>query len=123
LYCPRWSPNGHQISATNADGRKIKQFDFNRQTWTELAEVTTGCTAWSRDGGYLYFENLYVPQPAVFRIRTSDKKRELIAGLNLRLAQGLEWWSGVVVHAFSASFRVLDSGVFPVCVGISPAAG
>jgi len=94
LYCPRWSPDAREVSATAADGRKIMVFNFTTGKWAELAQVQTGCTAWSRDGKYLFFENLYVKDPAFFRVRISDRKQDRLASLSLRLPQGLEWWSG-----------------------------
>jgi Tol biopolymer transport system component/DNA-binding winged helix-turn-helix (wHTH) protein len=96
LYCPRWSPDGRYISATSADGRKLMLFDAAHRKWTEPEELPEGCPAWSRDGKYLYFQNFDVKEPAFFRMRLSDRKRERLAEINLRRNQaGWFWWNGL----------------------------
>jgi Tol biopolymer transport system component/DNA-binding winged helix-turn-helix (wHTH) protein len=99
LYCPRWSPDGRYISATQADGRKLMLFDSTTEKWAELTELSGGCPAWSRNGTQLYFQTFDVKDPAVFRVRITDRKRERVANINLRRdPQGAEWqwWNGLM---------------------------
>jgi Tol biopolymer transport system component/DNA-binding winged helix-turn-helix (wHTH) protein len=96
LYCPRWSPDGRYISATTADGRKLMLFDAANRKWTQPEELQEGCPTWSRDGKYLYFQSFDVKEPAFFRMRASDRKRERLAGINLRRVQAdWFWWNGL----------------------------
>jgi dipeptidyl aminopeptidase/acylaminoacyl peptidase len=96
LYCPRWSPDGRYISATTADGRRLMLFDITNQKWTAPEDLPEGCPAWSRDGKYVYFQSFDVREPAFFRMRVSDRKRERLAGINLRrVVAGWFWWNGL----------------------------
>jgi Tol biopolymer transport system component/DNA-binding winged helix-turn-helix (wHTH) protein len=96
LYCPRWSPDGRYISATSADGKKLTLFDMASRKWTESVELPEGCPAWSHDGKYLYFQTFDVKEPAFFRMRISDLKRERVADITLRRNQfGSFWWNGL----------------------------
>jgi Tol biopolymer transport system component len=98
LYCPRWSPNGRYISATKADGRKLMLFDSTTRIWTELSELSGGCPSWSHDSTQLYFQTFDVKDPALFRVRIADRRRERVASINFpRDVQGAEWewWNGL----------------------------
>jgi dipeptidyl aminopeptidase/acylaminoacyl peptidase len=96
LYCPRWSPDGRYISATTADGRKLMLFDATNRKWTEPENLPEGCPAWSRDGEYLYFQSFDVKEPAFFRMRVSNRKRERLAAINLRrVVPQWFWWNGL----------------------------
>ena len=96
LYCPRWSPDGRYISATTANGQKLMLFDTANHKWTEPELLQEGCPAWSRDGKYLYFQSFDVKEPAFFRVRISDRKREKVASINLhRVVSGWLWWNGL----------------------------
>jgi hypothetical protein len=71
-------------------------FDSNSQKWVELGNLQEGCPTWSRDGTYLYFQSFDAKDPAFYRIRISDKTRELVASINFR-RRGAEpyWWNGL----------------------------
>jgi len=98
LYCPRSSPDGRYVAAVTADGRKLLLFDVAARRWTELTDVVGACASWSRNGTYLYFQTLFVKDPAVFRVRTADGRRERVVGLNLRRTEGeVQWWSGLTL--------------------------
>jgi Tol biopolymer transport system component/DNA-binding winged helix-turn-helix (wHTH) protein len=84
LYCPRWSPDGRYISASTANGEKLMLFDTTSKRWLEPEDLQEGCPAWSRDGKYLYFQSFDVKDPAFYRLRISDRKRERLAGIDFR---------------------------------------
>jgi Tol biopolymer transport system component/DNA-binding winged helix-turn-helix (wHTH) protein len=96
LYCPRWSPDGRYVSATSADGQKLMLFDVTNRKWSEPEDLPEGCPAWSHDGKYLYFQSWDVKEPAFFRMRISDRKRERLAEINLRRNEAdWFWWNGL----------------------------
>jgi len=98
LYCPRWSPDGRYISATTADGKKLMLFDTSSRNWMDPSDLQEGCPAWSRDGKYLYFQSFDVKEPAFFRLRISDRKRERVTGINFRrvaVPASWFWWNGL----------------------------
>ena len=79
-FGPRWSPNGRYVVATPRDTLSIVLFDFQTQEWSELTRTPLGFPNWSADGKYVYF--LRVPEnPAVLRVRISDRKVEEVANL------------------------------------------
>jgi hypothetical protein len=52
---------------------------------------------WSRDGSYIYFADPYTKEPALYRLRISDRKVEELASPNPRI---LTWaiadkWMGL----------------------------
>ena len=52
---------------------------------------------WSHDGSYIYFSNPYIAEPALYRVRLSDRKLELVTSLS---RQRLGWsiagkWMGL----------------------------
>jgi len=71
-------------------------FDVTNRKWTEPEDLPEGCPAWSHDGKYLYFQSFDVKEPAFFRMRVSDRKRERLTGVNLRRVQAdWFWWNGL----------------------------
>jgi Tol biopolymer transport system component len=96
LFCARWSPAGPYISATASDGTKLMLFDLTTQKWTVLANLPTGCSNWSRDGQYVYFQTLNVKGPAVYRLAMKNRTTEMPFNIDIRLADApLPWWSGL----------------------------
>jgi Tol biopolymer transport system component/DNA-binding winged helix-turn-helix (wHTH) protein len=96
LYCPRWSPDGKYISATTADGQRLLLLDLAASKWMEPVQLQEGCPAWSRDGKYLYFQSFDVKDPAFFRMRISDRKRERLMDIGLRrVVADWYWWNGL----------------------------
>ncbi len=96
LYSPHWSPDGRYIAAVSSDQRKLLLFDLKSQKWTELANSTTSFPNWSRDGSYLYFHS-FGSDPAIYRVRISDRKLEKIVSLKqIRLTIGVVGtWCGL----------------------------
>jgi eukaryotic-like serine/threonine-protein kinase len=95
LYAPRWSPNGRYIVAMPSDQLSLVLFDFQTQKWSQIAKVRAGFLNWSRDGQYVYFVRWLV-NPAVLRIRISDREVEQVSDLtNLPTTGNLGQWLGL----------------------------
>jgi Tol biopolymer transport system component/DNA-binding winged helix-turn-helix (wHTH) protein len=97
LYSPHWSPDGRYVVAMSRDARELMLFDFSTHKWTELLNSPAAYPNWSRDGRYIYFINPYIAEPAVYRMRISDRKLELVTTLS---RQRLGWniagkWTGL----------------------------
>jgi Tol biopolymer transport system component len=97
LFSPHWSPDGRYVLAMSPDYRKLMLFDFSTQKWAELISGPAAYPNRSRDGKYIYFINPYIGEPAVYRVRISDRKLELVASLS---RQSLGWsiagkWTGL----------------------------
>jgi Tol biopolymer transport system component len=96
-FSARWSPDGHHLAALRADSTEtLMLFDFETRKWEELAK-SAAYPNWSRDGRYIYFEDPYTNEPALYRVRISDRKVEKLATLNPRV---LTWatvgkWTGL----------------------------
>ena len=56
-------------------------FDFATQKWAELAKTDIGAVNWTRDGKYLYFDSGSGLDPAISRLRITDRKLERVTGL------------------------------------------
>ena len=70
-------------------------FDFQTQKWTQFAQVRASYLNWSRDGQYLYFLR-WLENPAVMRIRISDREMEQVSDLsNLPTTGNLGPWVGL----------------------------
>ena len=83
LFSPRWSPTGKYLLATRADSSAFLLFDLAHQKWSVLVQGVVGYPYWSRDGSYVYFEDVAVPhRSSVARIRIKDGSVETIADLS-----------------------------------------
>jgi Tol biopolymer transport system component len=80
-YSPRWSPDGRYVAAMPTGNRSIVLFDVQTRKWSELTPTSAGFPSWSADGKYIYFLHTIV-NPAVLRVRISDRKVESVADLN-----------------------------------------
>jgi Tol biopolymer transport system component/DNA-binding winged helix-turn-helix (wHTH) protein len=97
LFSPHWSPDGRYVLAMSPDSLKLMLFDFSTHKWAELVSSPAAYPNWSHDGSYIYFINPYIAEPAVYRIRVSDRKLELVTTLG---RQTLGWniagkWTGL----------------------------
>ncbi len=81
LIAPAPSPDGRYLVATTDAGEKLLLFNFATQKWSELAKTTIGFFDWSADSKFVYFDNGYSTDQAVYRVRISDQKIEQVAGL------------------------------------------
>ncbi len=95
LYSPRWSPNGRYMCALAADSSKLLLFDFKTQKWMELVNMFVGYPSWSGEGKYIYFDSFNGDDPALFRVRISDRKLERLASLKGFRRPGPWYWFGL----------------------------
>jgi Tol biopolymer transport system component len=98
LVHPVVSPEGRFLASGTVDGKKLKLYDFRTQAWQEFAPPAgVGFTEWSSDGRYLYFDNGWSTDPAVYRFRISDHNVEQVTSLKTfrRAAWGELPWLGL----------------------------
>jgi serine/threonine protein kinase/Tol biopolymer transport system component len=97
LIHPILSPDGAYIAATTLDGDKLLLFDFAAQKWSELAKTAIGYFTWSSDSKFVYFDNGFNPDQAVFRVHISDHELEQVANLKdfRRVVMPWDTWFGL----------------------------
>jgi Tol biopolymer transport system component len=99
LYASRWSPDGQYLAALSADSKKLLLYDFKTHKWTEWINEpeAIGYPTWSRDGGYIYYDNTSTEKPAFLRVRLGQTRPELLIDLkSMRRYGGYGWaWSGL----------------------------
>jgi serine/threonine protein kinase/Tol biopolymer transport system component len=95
LFSPRWSPDGRYILAMPGNSLGLVLFDFHTEKWSELMKGSIAFPDFSVDGRYIYF--LHWPDnPAVLRLRISDRKVERVADMkNLPLSGFYGLWVGL----------------------------
>lgn len=110
-FGPVASPDGHYIAATSVDGQKLMLFDFASKKWSELVKMNVGFTDWSSDGKYVYFDTGLSDDPAVYRVRVSDRKVERVADLKGLRRTVSAWipWSGVTPDGSPLLVRDISS--------------
>ena len=88
LVRPAVSPDGRTLVSPTADGKKLRFYDFSTRSWREFSVTSgVGIIEWSADGKYLYFDNAWSIDPAIYRFRIADHKVEQVASLkNFRRA-------------------------------------
>jgi Tol biopolymer transport system component/DNA-binding winged helix-turn-helix (wHTH) protein len=102
LNAPRWSPDGRYVVATALSQNQWRNpgvviFDFHTGAWTGFENDPIDNKWWSADGRYFYFDRYVNNDPAIFRIRMSDRRIERVAGLrDVRRSPGvMGWWMGL----------------------------
>jgi Tol biopolymer transport system component len=91
------SPDGRYIAAASLDGQQLMIFDISAQKWSELVKHNVNAMRWSSDSQYVYFDTQSNADPAIYRVRISDRKLEAVASLkNLRRVILPFWpWMGI----------------------------
>jgi Tol biopolymer transport system component len=79
FFAPQWSPDGSHATALALDGQRIMLFDFCTRAWGQLAQGW-GLVRWSPDSRWAYYLR-YRDNPAVMRVRISDRHVEQVASL------------------------------------------
>jgi Tol biopolymer transport system component/tRNA A-37 threonylcarbamoyl transferase component Bud32 len=96
LFSPRWSPGGRYIAAQPINSSGLVLFDFQAEKWSEVLKGRGfAFLNWSADGRYVYF--FHGPDnPAVLRLRISDRKVERVADLkDLPITGYYGFWLGL----------------------------
>jgi eukaryotic-like serine/threonine-protein kinase len=111
LFAPVRSPDGGYLSATSVDGQKLMLFDFATRKWSELVKMNVGFTDWSRDGKYVYFDTGLSDNPALYRVRVTDRKVERVTDLKGVRRTVFAWipWSGVTPDGSPLVVRDISS--------------
>jgi len=95
IYSPHWSPDGRYVVAMPVSSMSLVLFDFQTGKWSELTKGKPAFPSWSADGRYVYFLR-WPDNPAVLRLRISDRKVEQVADMkNLPMAGFYGLWLGL----------------------------
>ncbi len=91
LRNPRVAFGGRYLAALSADQKKVRLFDFQTQKWKELASA--GKLFYyleaTRDGKYLYFQDLSEAGQPLYRVRAGDWKLERVMSFESLLQTGV----------------------------------
>ncbi len=97
---PRWSPDGHYISALSADTKKATLMDVRTGKWSELASGRVlQYPNWSPDSKYAYFEDLGEDGPEIDRVAIANSRKERVLALKgiprVFMQESSAPWNGV----------------------------
>jgi len=82
MYAPRWSPDGQHLVAVSADNKKLLLFDFKTQKWADwITSDLLGAPSWSKDGAYVYYDDMSAGSSSYRRIKVGAKKSDLVVQL------------------------------------------
>ena len=88
---PRVAFGGRYLAALSADQKKVRLFDFQTQKWEEIASA--GRLFYyleaTRDGKYLYFQDLGEAGQPLYRVRAGDRKLERVMSFESLLQTGV----------------------------------
>jgi len=86
LWTPRVCPTGRYIAAMTADNGRLVLYDRRTAAVAELLASPEGRLGdnpvWSADGRFVYIDAPFSHDPAVYRIRISDRRVERFASLS-----------------------------------------
>jgi len=80
-FLSRCSPDGKQVVARTVNGDRLRLFEFATQQWSDLVTRSVGSMQWSADGKYVYFDTGSGAEQAIYRVRLTDRKAELVTSL------------------------------------------
>jgi DNA-binding winged helix-turn-helix (wHTH) protein/Tol biopolymer transport system component len=96
LSTARWSPDGRFLSAVTEDNQTVRLYDMQKGLWSDLAHSNVNDVVWSPDSKSLFFDTNLGSDPALYRVRMSDRKLEIWANLkDLRRAGFFAPWLGM----------------------------
>jgi DNA-binding winged helix-turn-helix (wHTH) protein/Tol biopolymer transport system component len=96
---PSWSPDGQFLAAVTEDLHRVMLFKVGNKKWTELSRGTlfNGTLVWSRDGQYVYFQDLMAPNEPLYRLRVAGGHREQVLNFESHIRAGISRCSFVGV--------------------------
>ncbi len=84
-----WSPDGRFLAASSDDTKTLYLFHADSQSWIRAASARSiARMEWSRDGHYLYFQDIFDPAEAVFQLDPETLKKERVLDFSKPLQQG-----------------------------------
>lgn len=88
---PAWSPDGKLLAAVSEDLHHLMLYDVQTQKWTKLFDGTllNGSLSWSRDGEFLYFQDLLAPNEPLYRVRRREHRREEVLNFESQIRAGV----------------------------------
>jgi Tol biopolymer transport system component/DNA-binding winged helix-turn-helix (wHTH) protein len=101
LWSPRWSPNGHLISALTIDSRRLKLYDIRTREWRSLDAKFENIdhVHWTPDSSYIHFRGAtdeHIPgrpfDRALYRIEAATGQLEKITDLDWFPFATFEWF-------------------------------
>lgn len=106
LWSPRWSPDGRYIAAMGFPNR-LWLYNVETRALAQLTTIGAGWPCWSRDSGYIYFEEN--PGTDWYRVRIKDRKMERVMSLTgLKMSIPSVGWVGLAPDGSPISTR--DAG-------------
>jgi len=106
---PRWSPDGRYLLGVSEDQRELKLYDMTSQQWRTIAHGTAfGIPAWSRNGRYIYFQDLLGSGEAIQRFRVSDSSVERVIEFSSYLNSGITRCAFLGLNASDAPMVSFD---------------
>ena len=91
LWTARWSPDGRFLSAVTADNRKLMLYDFEQETWGELADTGINDVVWSRNVDEIYFDS--PTEATVYRVDVKSRQVKPFASLQGIRRTGFFGWN------------------------------
>jgi Tol biopolymer transport system component len=109
-WSPHWSPDGRYVHALTLSANKLVIFDFQTQKWAVLTDFPVKHHESTRDGEYIYFESIFVQDPAILRVRAGDTAVEKVVSVrDLRRTSNLFMsWAGLTLD--DSPLIALDAG-------------
>jgi Tol biopolymer transport system component len=99
ICCPRYSPDGRYLIATNSTYDDLLLYDFRTAKWSTIVKDLgpLGYMNWTRDGKYVLFDTFEVESPKFYRVRTADLAIEPVANIGEipRYYGAFGPWSGI----------------------------
>ena len=88
---PRVAFGGRYLAALSADQKKVRLFDFQTRDWREIANAGKSFyyLEATRDGKYLYFQDLGEAGQPLYRVRAGDWKVERVMSFESLLQTGV----------------------------------
>jgi serine/threonine protein kinase/Tol biopolymer transport system component len=112
MFAPRWSPDGHYLSALTADQHKLKLLELSTQQWSDLVDGHfLEYPNWSRDGKYIYFQDTTENGLELYRVSVASHKKEQVVSLKDIRRPSLffgGFWSGLALDGSPVIMR--DAG-------------